>query len=42
MAAALGEGGEVLMPLDAYDFAVRFTWLNDRFGLSWQLCYERR
>lgn len=36
-AAILGEGGEVLMPLDAYDFSPRFTWLSDRFGVSWQL-----
>ncbi len=41
IATALGEGGTVLMPADSYDFAVRFTWLNDRFGLSWQLCFER-
>lgn len=37
LAAVLGEGGEVLMPLDAYDFSPRFVWLNDRFGVSWQL-----
>lgn len=34
---SLSEGGEVLMPLDDYDFSVRFAWVNDRFGLSWQL-----
>lgn len=37
LAAVLGDGGTVLMPLDAYDFSPRFTWLNDRFGVSWQL-----
>lgn len=37
IALVLGEGGEVLMPLDSYDFSPRFTWLNDRFGVSWQL-----
>ena len=42
LAAALGEGGAVLMPIDSYDFALRYTWLNDRFGLSWQLCHEQR
>ena len=42
IAAALGKGGQVLMPLDGYDFATRFTWINDRFGLSWQLCFERK
>lgn len=37
LAGILGAGGQVLMPLDAYDFSPRFTWLNDRFGVSWQL-----
>jgi predicted 3-demethylubiquinone-9 3-methyltransferase (glyoxalase superfamily) len=35
--AALGEGGEILMPVDNYGFSRMFTWLNDRFGVSWQL-----
>src|SRR5690554_6511702 len=33
----LAEGGEVLMPLDDYGFSQRFGWVNDRFGVSWQL-----
>lgn len=33
----LGEGGQVLMPLDNYGFSQRFGWVNDRFGVSWQL-----
>jgi predicted 3-demethylubiquinone-9 3-methyltransferase (glyoxalase superfamily) len=33
----LSEGGEVMMPLDAYPFAARFAWISDRFGVSWQL-----
>ena len=37
LAAELGRGGKVFMPLDAYPFASKFTWLNDRFGVSWQL-----
>jgi predicted 3-demethylubiquinone-9 3-methyltransferase (glyoxalase superfamily) len=37
LAATLGEGGSVMMGLDVYDFARRFTWLADRFGVSWQL-----
>lgn len=37
LAAALAGGGSFLMPVDAYPFAARFAWLNDRFGVSWQL-----
>jgi predicted 3-demethylubiquinone-9 3-methyltransferase (glyoxalase superfamily) len=37
LAAALGDGGQVLMPLADYGFSRRFAWLNDRFGVSWQL-----
>lgn len=33
----LAEGGQVLMPLDDYGFSRRFGWVNDRFGVSWQL-----
>jgi predicted 3-demethylubiquinone-9 3-methyltransferase (glyoxalase superfamily) len=33
----LAAGGKVLMPLDTYPFSLRFAWLNDRFGVSWQL-----
>ena len=35
--AALSEGGRVLMPPDNYGFSERFSWINDRFGVSWQL-----
>ncbi|HSI82965.1 MAG: VOC family protein [Candidatus Methylacidiphilales bacterium] len=33
----LSDGGEVLMPLDNYGFSEKFCWINDRFGVSWQL-----
>lgn len=29
--------GQELMPLDDYGFSKKFGWLNDRFGVSWQL-----
>ncbi|MEU6644057.1 VOC family protein [Saccharomonospora sp. NPDC046836] len=34
--AALFDGGTALMPLDDYGFGP-FGWVNDRFGVSWQL-----
>jgi predicted 3-demethylubiquinone-9 3-methyltransferase (glyoxalase superfamily) len=33
----LSEGGAVLMPLANYGFSKSFGWVNDRFGVSWQL-----
>ena len=36
-AAALGEGGGVLMPLGSYGFSRLFTWITDRYGVSWQI-----
>ena len=35
--AALSVGGQLLMPADNYGFSRRFAWLNDRFGVSWQI-----
>jgi predicted 3-demethylubiquinone-9 3-methyltransferase (glyoxalase superfamily) len=31
------EGGQALMPIGNYGFSQRFGWINDRFGVSWQL-----
>lgn len=33
----LMDGGEALMPLDAYPFSKHYGWVKDRYGLSWQL-----
>lgn len=33
----LSEGGEALMPLDAYPFSERYGWIKDTYGVSWQL-----
>ncbi|MET3575187.1 VOC family protein [Bhargavaea ullalensis] len=32
----LGDG-EALMPIGEYGFSRKFGWVNDRFGVSWQL-----
>ncbi|MFJ3821198.1 VOC family protein [Streptomyces nodosus] len=34
---ALIEDGTELMPLGNYGFSTKFGWINDRFGVSWQL-----
>lgn len=35
----LSPGGQVLMELGAYPFSERYGWLQDRYGLSWQIFY---
>ena len=34
---ALSSGGAVMMPPGNYGFSRKFTWVSDRFGVSWQL-----
>ena len=33
----LAEAGKVLMPLDSYPWSARYGWVQDRFGVSWQV-----
>ncbi len=33
----LSEGGTELMPLDKYPFSEHYGWIQDKYGLSWQL-----
>ena len=35
--AALGEGGQVCMPMAKTFFSSRFGMVNDRFGVSWMI-----
>lgn len=37
----LSEGGSVLMALDQYPWSQKYGWLQDRFGLSWQLSFGK-
>ena len=34
---SLAEGGKALMPLDSYPFSERYGWMEDRYGVSWQV-----
>ncbi len=33
----LSDGGMVFMPLNKYPFSEKFGWVQDKFGVSWQL-----
>jgi len=35
--AKLSENGKVMMPLDNYGFSQKFGFVQDKFGISWQL-----
>lgn len=33
----LSQGGQILMPLQKYDFSERYGWSQDKYGVSWQI-----
>lgn len=37
LAAALSVDGKVMMAPENYGFSRRFAWVQDRFGVSWQI-----
>lgn len=39
LAEALGKDGQFMMPLDNYGFSRMFAWVQDRFGVSWQISW---
>ena len=41
LAETLGEGGAVLMTIGDHGFSALYTWIADRFGVSWQLNLPR-
>lgn len=38
----LSEGGMVMMELDKYPFSEKYGWIQDKFGVSWQLIFQGR
>lgn len=38
----LSEGGQVLMPLAPSPVSDRFGWVQDKYGVSWQLSLAKR
>jgi predicted 3-demethylubiquinone-9 3-methyltransferase (glyoxalase superfamily) len=40
LSEVLKEGGSEMMPAANYGFSTLFSWVSDRFGVSWQLNYD--
>ncbi len=36
----LSQDGNILMPLDKYDWSLKYGWVQDKFGITWQLSFE--
>lgn len=36
----LADGGKVMMPLDKYEWSKMYGWVQDRFGVNWQLSWS--
>lgn len=39
--AVLSQGGTPLMPIDEYPFSKRYGWIQDKYGVNWQLILTR-
>jgi predicted 3-demethylubiquinone-9 3-methyltransferase (glyoxalase superfamily) len=37
----LAEGGNVLMPLDKYDWSEKYGWVQDQFGVCWEIAFGK-
>ncbi|WP_206611066.1 VOC family protein [Mariniphaga sediminis] len=37
----LSEEGNVLMPLDEYPWSKKYGWIQDKYGISWQLSFGK-
>jgi predicted 3-demethylubiquinone-9 3-methyltransferase (glyoxalase superfamily) len=35
-------GGQVMMPLDTYPWSERYGWLQDRYGITWQISLGKK
>ena len=40
LAEQLSDEGKVMMPPGSYGFSKQFAWVEDRFGINWQLNVE--
>lgn len=38
--SALAAGGNILMPLGKYPFSEWYGWVEDKFGISWQMSIQ--